>query len=129
MVTSHGKNMTLAEAVDSILNQRDSKAKESKRREREREEIEKKRKEYCDVHMKNKMERLNTLVDWYNFKLKEIREAPVDSRPRKLSGLYQISENNKHLGGTSTRAETLNPLNYPGFPSESKLHEYQDNND
>ena len=37
MVTRHGKNMTLAEAVDSVLNQRESEAKESKRRERERE--------------------------------------------------------------------------------------------
>ena len=35
--------------------------------------------------MKKETEKLNTLVDWYKFKLKEIREAPVDSRPRKLS--------------------------------------------
>ena len=36
MVTRHGKNMTLAEAVDSILNQRESKNKELERK-RERE--------------------------------------------------------------------------------------------
>ena len=35
--------------------------------------------------MKEETERLNKLVDWYTFKLDEIREAPVDSRPRKLS--------------------------------------------
>ena len=46
MVTRHGKNMTLTEAVDSILNQKESEAKESERREREKERIEKKRKEY-----------------------------------------------------------------------------------
>ena len=35
MVTRRGKNMTLTEAVDSILNQRESKAKEREKRERE----------------------------------------------------------------------------------------------
>ena len=35
MVTRHGKNMTLEDAVDSIFSQRESKAKESERRERE----------------------------------------------------------------------------------------------
>ena len=75
------------------------------------------------------MERLNKLVDWYKFKLDEIREAPVDSRPRKLSRLYQISEKNKHLGVTITRAGTINPVNYPGYPPELKLHEYKDNNE
>ena len=36
--------------------------------------------------MKEEMERLNKLVDWYELKLDEIRKAPVDSsRPRKLS--------------------------------------------
>ena len=28
--------------------------------------------------MKEEMERLNKLVDWYKFKLNEIKEAPVD---------------------------------------------------
>ena len=104
MVTRHGKNMTLAEAVDSIFSQRESEAKERERREREKEEIGKKRKEYYEAHMKEETERLNKLVDWYKFKLYEIREAPVDSRPRKLEKLYQISEKNKHLGVTITRA-------------------------
>ena len=139
MVTRNGKNMgmhsvpspcramTLAEAVDSIFSQRESKAKESERRERETEEIEKKRKEYYEAHMKEETERLNKLVDWYKFKLDEIREAPVDSRLRKLVKLYQISEKNKHLGVTITRAGTLNPVNYPGYPPKLKLHEYEDN--
>ena len=90
--------MTLAEAVDSILNKKESEAKESKRREREKERIEKKRKQYYEARMKEETERLNKLVDWYKFKLDEIREAPVDIRPRKLEKLYQISEKNKHLG-------------------------------
>ena len=134
MVTRHGKNMgllrgamTLAEAVDSILNQKESEAKEHERREREKERIEKKHKECYEVHMKKEMERLNTLVDWYKFKLNKIREAPVDSRPRKLSRLYPISEKNKHLGAMITRAGTINPVNYPGYPPELKLPE--DNNE
>ena len=67
--------------------------------------------------MKKETERLNTLVDWYKFKLDEIREAPVDSRPRKMSQLYQISD----LGLTITRAGTINPENYPGYPPELKF--------
>ena len=35
MVARHGKNMTLKEAVDSILNQKESEAKELERRNRE----------------------------------------------------------------------------------------------
>ena len=127
MVTRHGKNMTLAEAIDSIFSQRESEAKECERREREKEKIENKHKEYYEAHMKEETERLNKLVHWYTFKLDEIREAPVDSRPRKLSRLYQISEKNKHLGVTITRAGTLNPVNYPGYPPELKLPE--DNNE
>ena len=38
--------------------------------------------------MKEEMERLNKLVDLYKFKLDEMREALVDSRPRKLEKLY-----------------------------------------
>ena len=97
MVTRHGKNMTLKEAVDSILNQKESKNKELERRNIEKEKIERKHKEYYEKHMKEETERLNKLVDWYKFKLDEIREAPVDSRPRKLEKLYQSSEKNKHL--------------------------------
>ena len=44
MVTRNGTNMTLAEAVDGILNQSESEAKELEIRKREKEEIEKKRK-------------------------------------------------------------------------------------
>ena len=62
MVTIHGKNVTLKEAVDRILNQKESENKELERRNREREEIENKRKEYYEKHMKEETERLNKLV-------------------------------------------------------------------
>ena len=77
--------------------------------------------------MKEEMERLNKLVDWYKFKLDEIREAPVGSRPRKLEKLYQYSEANKDSRVTITRARTINPVDYPSYPPELKLHEYEDN--
>ena len=73
--------------------------------------------------MKEETERLNKLVDWYKFKLDEIREAPVDSRPRKLEKLYRCSEANKDSGLTITRARTINPVNYPGYPHELKLQD------
>ena len=111
MVTRYGKNMTLKEVADGTINQIESKAKELERREREREEIEKKRKEYYETHMKEETERLNTLVHWYQFKLQEIREAPVDDRPRMLVKLYRCSEKNKHLGVTITRAGVIKPVN------------------
>ena len=129
MVTRHGKNMILAEAVDSIFSQKESEAKEHERREREKERIEKKCKEYYEAHMKEEMERLNKLVNWYKFKLDEIREAPVDSRPRKLEKLYRYSEANKDSRVTITRAGAINPVNYPGYPPELKLCEYEDNNE
>ena len=121
MVTRHGKNMTLAKAAGSIFSQRESEAKECERREREKERIEKKHKEYYEAHMKNETERLNTLVDWFKIKLDKIREAPADSRPRKLEKLYQISEVNKHLGVTITRAGVINPINYPGYPPQIEI--------
>ena len=76
--------------------------------------------------MKEETERLNELVDWYKFKLDEIREAPVNSRPRKLKKLYQSSEKNKHLRVTITRVGILALVNYPAYPSKLKLHEYKD---
>ena len=127
MVTRHGKNVTLKEAVDRILNQKESENKELERRNREREEIENKHKEYYEKHVKEEMERLNELVDWYKFKLKELNEAPVDSRPRKLRKLYQCNEKNKDLGVTITRFGTLNPVDYPKYPPELELPEYEDN--
>ena len=42
--------------------------------------------------MKEETERLNKLVDWYKFKLDEIREAPVDNRPKKLETISKQSE-------------------------------------
>ena len=93
----------------------------------EKERIEKRCKEYYEAHMKEKAERLNKLADWYKFKLDEIREAPVDSRPRKLGKLYQSSEKNKHLGVTITRAGTINVVDYPSYPPKLKLHEHEDN--
>ena len=61
MVTRNGTNMTLAEAANRILNQKESEAKELERRKREREEIKKKRKEHYEAHMKEETERLNNL--------------------------------------------------------------------
>ena len=129
VVTRYCKSMSLKEVVDGIFSHQESEAKDCERREIEKEEIEKKHKEYYEAHMKKETERLNTLVDWYKFKLDETREAPVDSRPRKLSPLYQISEKNKHLAVTITIAGTLNLVNYPKYPPELKLHEYEDNNE
>ena len=77
--------------------------------------------------MKEEMERLNKLVDWYKFKLHEIIEAPVDGRPRKLEKLYQYSQANKDSRVTITRAGTLALVNYPGYHPELELHEYEDN--
>ena len=76
MVTRHGKNMTLTEAVDGILSRKESDAKELEIRLEKREEIENKHKEYYEAHMKEETERLNKLVDWYEFKLNEIRGSP-----------------------------------------------------
>ena len=75
--------------------------------------------------MKEETERLNTLVDWYLFKLKEIREAPIDDRPRTLERLYRISKKNKHLGVTITRAGVINPVSYPEYPPELELPKYK----
>ena len=49
----------LREAVDRILNQSESEAKELEIRKREKEKIEKKCKEYYEAHMKEETERLN----------------------------------------------------------------------
>ena len=113
----------LKEAVDRILNKKESENKELERRDREKEETEKKRKEYYEKHMKEETERLKKLVDWYKCKLKEIKEAPVHSRPRKLEKLYRGSENNKSLGITITRLGTLNPVNYPKYPPQLEIIE------
>ena len=53
----------LREAVDRILNRKESENKELKRRDRVREEIENKCNEYYEKHMKEETERLNKLVD------------------------------------------------------------------
>ena len=119
----------LREAVDRILNKKESENKELEIRKREKEEIEKKRKKYYEKHMKEETERLNKLVDWYKLKLNEIREAPVDSRPRKLEKLYQRSEKNKDLRVTITKFGTLNPVNYPKYPQELETIERDDYDD
>ena len=72
--------------------------------------------------MKEETERLNKLVNWYKFKLDEIRKAPVDSRPRKLAKLNQYGEANK-----DSRVGTINPVDYPAYPPKLELHEYEDN--
>ena len=58
MVARHGKNMTLADAVDGIFSHHESEAKERERREREKERIEKKCKECYEVHMIKHLGRL-----------------------------------------------------------------------
>ena len=123
MVTRHGTNITLKEAVNWIFSQKESEAKELERKNREREEIENKHKEYYEAHMKEETERLGELVDWYKSKLKEIREVLVDSRPRKLEKLYQYSEKNEDLGVMITRAGTLALGDYPAYPLELELPE------
>ena len=40
--------------------------------------------------MKEETERLNKLVHWYDFKLNEIKGAPVDSRLCKLENYINI---------------------------------------
>ena len=77
--------------------------------------------------MKSETERLNNWVDWYEVKLNEIREAPIDERLKKLGRLYRISERNKHTGVTITSAGVINPVNYPVYPPELKIPEYNDN--
>ena len=83
-VNMHGKNdendkhVTLEEAVHEIISYKESVDKERERREAEREEIERKGAEYYEVHMKSETERLNNWEDWYEVKLNEIREAPID---------------------------------------------------
>ena len=71
------------------------------------------------------------MVEWYRFKLNEIREkkAPVDSRPRKLEKLYRCSEKNKDLGVTITRFGTLNPVDYPKYHPKLEIIERDDYDD
>ena len=119
--------MTFTEAVDSIFSQKESEAKESERREKER--IEKKCKEYYEVDMKEETERLNKfLINWYELKFKEIREAPIESRPRKLRKLYRHIEVNKDIRLMIDSVGIINPVNYPKYPPELELPEYKDNN-
>ena len=77
--------------------------------------------------MRAEAERLKNWVNWYEVKLNEIREAPVDSRLEKLRRLYQMSEKNKDCGVMITSARVINPVNYPVYPPELKIPEYNDN--
>ena len=123
------KNITLAEAVHVIISYKKTVDKECERREIERAEIEAKRTEYYEVHMKSETERLNNWVHWCKVKLDEMREAPVHSRLRMLKRLYRISERNKNCGVTITSAGVMNPVNYPVYPPELKIPEYEDPKD
>ena len=127
MVTRHGKNMTLAEAVDGIFSQKESEAKESERRERKKERSVRKHAEYYEAHMKKETERLKGWVNWYEVKLNEIREAPIDEKLQKLGRLYRISERNEHTGVMISSAGVINPVNYPVYPPELKIPVYDDN--
>ena len=66
---------------------------------------------------------MNNWVDWYEVKLNEIREAPVDSTLGKLR--RRTSERNKHLGVTITSAGVINLVSYPEYPPELKIQEYK----
>ena len=79
--------------------------------------------------MKEETERLNILIDWYKFKLNEVIEDPVDSRPQKLEKLYRCSERNKNLGVMMTKFGTLNPVNYPKYPPELEIIEWDNYED
>ena len=79
--------------------------------------------------MKSETERLSNWVDWYEVKLDEIREVPVDSRLRMLERLYQISEKNKNCGIMIISAGVINPVNYPVYPPELKILEHEDPKD
>ena len=129
VVIRHGKNMALAEVVDEIFSRHESEGDESSKEEAEREEIEKKRAEYYEAHMKSETERLNNWVNWYEVKLTEIREAPIDSRLQMLKRLYRISERNKNCGVTITSVGVVNPVNYLVSPPELKILEYEDPKD
>ena len=123
------KHVTLEEAVHEIISYKESIDKERERREEEQEEIERKRAEYYEAHMKSETGRLNNWIDWYDVKLNEIREAPVDSRLRMLERLYRISEANKNCGVTITSTGVINPVTYPAYPPELKIPEYKDPKD
>ena len=75
--------------------------------------------------MKKETERLNNCVNWYEVKLNEIREALVDSRLRMLERLYRINWENKNWGVTITSAGVINLVNYPVYPPELKIPEYE----
>ena len=121
----NAKNITLEEAVHEIISYKESVDKERERREIECAEIERKHAEYYEAHMKSETERLHNWVDWYEVKLSEIREAPVDSRLRMLERLYRISEKNKNCGVTITSAGVINPVSYPEYPPELKILEHE----
>ena len=112
-----------------MFSHQESEAKEQERREKEREEIEKKCKKYYKAHMKKEMERLKNWVNWYEVKLDEIREAPIDERPQKLGRLYRISEKNKHLEVMIDSVGIINPVNCPGYPPELELPKDNNNNE
>ena len=75
--------------------------------------------------MKSETERLNNWVDWYEVKLSQIREAPIDCRLWMLERLYRVSEKNKNCGVMITSAGVINPVNYPDYPPELKIPEYK----
>ena len=75
--------------------------------------------------MKSETERLKDWVDFYEFKLDEIRKALVDNRLRMLRSLYRFSEKNKKCGVTIDSVGIINPVNYPAYPPELKIPEYK----
>ena len=76
--------------------------------------------------MKEEIERINKLKDFYEHKLEEIRESPVDSRPNMLRKLYRCGQKDKHLGVTITSFGTINVINFPKYPPELEIKEESD---
>ena len=106
------------EAVDEIINRKKEIEESNREIERKREEIKRKRKEYYEKNMKEEIGRINRLKDFYEHKLEEICEAPVDSRPYMFKKLYRCGQNNKHLGVTITSFGTINVIIIPKYPPE-----------
>ena len=71
--------------------------------------------------MKEEIERINKLKDFYKHKREEISEAPVNSRLNMLRKLYRCGQKNKHLGVTITCFGTINVINYPKYPPELEI--------
>ena len=116
-----GEGFSLREAVNSIINQKKEIEETNKELELKKNEMNKKRKKYYEKNMKEEIERINRLRDFYERKLEEIREAPIDIRPNMLRKLYKNSQKNEHLEVTITSFGIINEASYPKYPPEVEI--------